>query len=122
MFLYRQMVSLSVFIKHSHDVWLRCVQRNWDEKIDTVLMWYCSSQQTSTKHSPQFMLFQKHYYEAANRFRSPDTLSTYVHVHNKEEDGVDLDSDIQSLIASRERVFPKAKGNITSAQKQQKDT
>ena len=32
---------------------------DWDEKIDTVLMGYRSSQQSSTKHSPYFMLFQQ---------------------------------------------------------------
>ena len=40
----------------------------------------------------------------------------------KEEDRVDLDGVIPPLIASRERVFQKAEGNITSAQKQQKET
>ena len=34
-------------------------QQNWDEKIDTVLMGYQASRQSSTKHSPYYMLFQQ---------------------------------------------------------------
>ena len=91
-------------------------QRNWDEKINTVLIGYCASQQASTKHSPYFMLFQKHM-----RLPIDSEVQTPSQVP-KEEDRVDLDGVIQSLIASRERVFQKAEGNITSAQKQQKET
>ena len=91
-------------------------QRNWDEKINTVLMGYRASQQASTKHSPYFMLFQKHM-----RLPIDSEVQTPSQVP-KEEDRVDLDGVIQSLIASREQVFQKAEGNITSAQKQQKET
>lgn len=34
-------------------------QQNWDEKLDTVLMGYRASRQSSTKHSPYYMLFQQ---------------------------------------------------------------
>ena len=39
-----------------------------------------------------------------------------------EEQEVDIDSVIQALIASRDRVFQKAESCITSAQKRQKET
>ena len=34
-------------------------QKNWDVKIETVLMGYRASRQASTKYSPYFLLFQK---------------------------------------------------------------
>ena len=33
-------------------------QDDWDEKLDVILMGYRASRQSSTKHSPYFMLFQ----------------------------------------------------------------
>ena len=34
-------------------------RQNWDDRIDTVLMGYRASRQSSTKHSPYYMLFQQ---------------------------------------------------------------
>ena len=88
-------------------------QTDWDEKIDSVLMGYCASFQASTKHSPYFMLFQQH-------IRLPienDCLTTCM----EEEEEVQLDGVIETLIASREKVFSDVELSITKAQRKQKD-
>ena len=91
-------------------------QSNWDEKINTVLMGYRASCQASTKHSPYFMLFQQNMrLPIDSEVQSPAAATD-------EEQEVDIDSVIQALIASRDRVFQKAESCITSAQKRQKET
>ena len=88
-------------------------QRNWDEKIDTVLMGYRASCQASTKHSPYFMLFQQH-------MRLP--IDSEVRTPATDEEENDLDRVIHALIESRECVFQQVESCITSAQKKQKET
>ena len=85
-------------------------QKDWDKKIDTVLMGYRASRQASTKHSPYFMLFQQH-------MRLPIDIEVQSSATGDNE--VDLESTIH---ASREQVFQHAKSSITSAQKKQKET
>ena len=83
-------------------------QSNWDEKINTVLMGYRASCQASTKHSPYFMLFQQNMrLPIDSEVQSPAAATD-------EEQEVDIDSVIQALIASRDRVFQKAESCITS--------
>ena len=88
-------------------------QTDWDEKIDTVLMGYRASRQASTKHSPYYMLFQQH-------MRLP--IDAEVLPPSEDEDGLELDSAVQALIESRERMFRKAESNISDAQNKQKET
>ena len=88
---------------------------NWDEKLDTVLMASC---QASTKHSPYYMLFQQH-------MRLPidaEVLPPSSAPDESDKDALDMDTAVQALIESRERVFKKAESNISSAQKRQKET
>ena len=87
-------------------------QTNWDVKIDTVLMGYRASRQASTKHSPYYMLFQQH-------MRLPIDAEV---LSPTDENALELDSAVQALIESRERVFKKAESNISLAQKKQKET
>jgi hypothetical protein len=88
-------------------------QTNWDVKIDTVLMGYRASRQASTKHSPYYMLFQQH-------MRLP--IDAEVLSPADDEGELDLDSAVQALVESRDRVFKEVENNITSAQKKQKET
>ena len=87
-------------------------QTNWDVMIDTVLMGYRASRQASTKHSPYYMLFQQH-------MRLPIDAEVLCPT---DENALELDSAVQALIESRERVFKKAESNISLAQKKQKET
>ena len=91
-------------------------QTDWDEKIDTVLMGYRASQQTSTKHSPYFILFQQHMQLPIDN----EVLPLLNHLESEGED--DLDQKIDSLLAARKKAFQKAESNITAAQKRQKET
>ena len=87
-------------------------QTNWDEKLDTVLMGYRASRQASTKHSPYYMLFQQH-------MRLPIDAEI---LPPSDENATDVDTAVQALMKSREKVFKKAESNILSAQKKQKET
>ena len=97
-------------------------QRNWDEKIDTILMGYRASKQASTKHSPYYMLFQQH-------MRLPIDSELLADSHD-DGDGEEVDDHedealdvaIASLMHSREEAFKKAEANIAHAQKKQKET
>ena len=81
-------------------------KRDWDEKIDTILMGYRASKQASIKQSPYYMLFQR-------QMRLP------IDVESAEDN---LDEVVDALIVSREKAFRKAQENISKAQKQQKET
>ena len=89
-------------------------QTNWDEKLDTVLMGYRASCQASIKHSPYFTLFQQH-------MRLPIDVEVLSPSNLSNENILDVDTAVQALIESRERVFKKAESNISSAQKKQKE-
>ena len=90
-------------------------QNDWDEKIDCVLMGYHASFQSSTKYSPYYMHFQLN-------MRLPidsDCLQTCGEKDNDEEK---LDEVMESLLASRKKVFGEVELNITKAQENQKNT
>ena len=89
-------------------------QTNWDEKLDTVLMGYRASRQASTKHSPYYMLFQQH-------MRLPIDAEVLSPSNAPDENAPNVDTAVQALIKSREKVFKKADSNILSAQKKQKE-
>ena len=76
-------------------------------------MGYRASRQASTKHSPYFMLFQKHMRLPIDSEMLPQTTV---------EENEDLESTIHALIQSRNQVFLKAQRCITHAQEKQKTT
>ncbi len=92
-------------------------QSNWDENIDAVLMGYRASRQTSTKHSPYFLLFQQ---QVRLPIDSEMLTSSLDQQEGDQEE--DLDQKIQNPLASREAAFEKAETNIAAAQKVQKVT
>ena len=85
-------------------------QTDWDEKIDTVLMAYRSSQQSSTKYSPYFMLFQQ-------RMRLPIDNEIMPIDQLRGDDTTSIDQEIDQLMDVRSKVFKSAELNILSAQK-----
>ena len=92
-------------------------QQNWDEKIDTVLMGYRASRQSSTKHSPYYMLFQQ-------QMRLPvdsELLTSGSGELGDEENGEGVAEVIRHLLESRQKAFEKAESNIVQAQKYQKE-
>ena len=89
-------------------------KRDWDEKIDTILMGYRASKQASIKQSPYYMLFQR-------QMRLP--IDVEVLPPSESESAEDnLDEVVDALLVSREKAFRKAQENISKAQKQQKET
>ena len=82
-------------------------QTNWDEKLDTVLMGYRASRQASTKHSPYYMLFQQH-------MRFPIDAEVLSPSNIPDENAPDVDTAVQALIKSREKVFKKADSFLLS--------
>ena len=90
-------------------------QTDWDEKIDTVLLAYRSSQQSSTKYSPYFMLFQQ-------RMRLPIDNEIMPIDQLRGDDTTSIDQEIDQLMDVRSKVFKSAELNILSAQKSQKET
>ena len=87
-------------------------KRDWDEKIDTILMGYRASKQASIKQSPYYMLFQR-------QMRLPIDVEMLPPSESAEDN---LDEVVDALIVSREKAFRKAQENISKAQKQQKET
>ncbi len=88
---------------------------DWDLKIDTVLMGYRASRQSSIKYSPYYMLFQQEmrlpiHNEVGPQSNEPPLITN---------DESDCDALITSLLQSREKVFEQ---NILLAQKKQKET
>ena len=75
-------------------------------------MGYRASFQSSTKHSPYFMLFQK-------EMRLPIDVEIMPVADMSEED---LEATTQALLKKRKKMFKKAAKNIKDAQKKQKDT
>ena len=73
-------------------------QKNWDVKIETVLMGYRASRQASTKYSPYFLLFQK-------EMRLPIDNE----IMQNEESHLHMESDmsivIEALLQTREKLF-----------------
>ena len=89
-------------------------QKNWDVKIETVLMGYRASRQASTKYSPYFLLFQK-------EMRLPIDNE----IMQNEESHLHMESDmsivIEALLQTREKLFEATGLNISLAQREQKE-
>ena len=75
-------------------------------------MGYRASFQSSIKHSPYFMLFQK-------EMRLPQTMPSNDSEPIEEQN---VDDTIKTLLGKRKLVFEKATKNIKAAQKKQKET
>ena len=91
-------------------------QSDWDDKIDTFLMGYRASRQSSTKFSPYYMMFQQ-------EMRLPiDTEFLPSDLDAEEGDAETVDHTIEYLPSTRQTVFQKADSNIASAQKHQTET
>ena len=100
-------------------------QQNWDEKLDTILMGYRASRQSSTKHSPYYMLFQQQMRlpvdsELLTSDIDSELLTSDEQDYDK-EDGEDISEIIEQLLESRQKAFDKAESNIEHAQKKQKE-
>jgi len=89
-------------------------QKNWDVKIETVLMGYRASRQASTKYSPYFLLFQK-------EMRLPIDNE----IMQNEDSHLHMESDmsivIEALLQTREKLFEATGLNISLAQREQKE-
>jgi len=103
-------------------------QQNWDEKLDTVLMGYRASRQSSTKHSPYYMLFQQQMrLPVDSEMLTSDinsellTSDEQAYDNKDKEDGEDVSKIIEQLLESRKKAFDKAECNIECAQKKQKE-
>ena len=87
-------------------------QKNWDVKIETVLMGHRASRQASTQYSPYFLLFQK-------EMRLPIDNE----IMQNEESHLHMESDmsvvIEALLQTREKLFVGI--NISLAQREQKE-
>ena len=84
--------------------------------MDTALMGYRASVQSSIQHSPYFMLYQK-------EMRLPIDVEMMPVI--EESDGnssEDLEATVHALLVKREEVFRKAAKNIKDAQKKQKES
>ena len=90
-------------------------QSDWDEKIDCALMGYRASFQSSTKHSPYYMLFQQN-------MRLPVDSESFQTDKEENSDEVKLEEVMESLLESRKKVFGEVAINITKAQEKQKNT
>ena len=77
-------------------------QQNWDKKIDTILMGYRASRQSSTKHSPYYMLFQQQMRLPVN---SELLASDPGKLADEREDGEGLAEVIRQLLESRQKAF-----------------
>jgi len=103
-------------------------QQNWDEKLDTVLMGYRASRQSSTKHSPYYMLFQQQMrLPVDSEMLTSDidsellTSDEQAYDNKDKEDGEDVSRIIEQLLESRKKAFDKAECNIECAQRKQKE-
>ncbi len=76
-------------------------------------MGYRAAKQASTKHSPYYMLFQK-------PMQLPIDAELCEIENEEENDGVDVDEIIDSLLERRKKAFSKVKQNIDEAQRKQK--
>ena len=87
---------------------------DWDDKIDTILMGYRASFQSSTKHSPYFMLFQQVMRLPIDVEMMPDNQT------NEASEDCALESIIHAISLKREKIFKSAKENILEAQERNK--
>lgn len=81
-------------------------------------MGYRASRQATTKHSPYFMLFQQN-------MRLPvdcEVMPPADENASEEVDCEEVERVISQLMTVREQAFKKVEANITTAQKQQKQT
>ena len=78
-------------------------------------MGYRASFQSSIKHSPYFMLFQKEMRLPIDNEIMPSNDSEPIEEQN-------VDDTIKTLLGKRKLVFEKATKNIKAAQKKQKET
>ena len=89
---------------------------NWDTQIDTALMGYIASFQSSIKHSPYYMLYQK-------EMQLPIDAEILADIQEADDQSSDdPEATIQVLLGKREEVFRKAAQNIKESQKKQKET
>lgn len=88
-------------------------KRNWDEKLDTVLMGYRASRQASTKQSPYYMLFQR-------QMRLPIDVEMLPQSPIVDEDIENPEEIVDILLESRGKVFQEAHENIKNAHKKTK--
>ena len=89
-------------------------QKNWDLKIETVLMGYRASRQASTKYSPYFLLFQKEMRLLIDNEIIPNEES-HIHMEN------DLEFSVEALLKTREKLFEATSSSILLAQSEQKE-
>ena len=78
-------------------------------------MGYRASHQASTKHSPYYMLFQQD-------MRLPIDAEVLSPMNDEKATELQMNTAVQLLLESRERVFKTAEFNISAAQQQQKET
>ncbi len=76
-------------------------------------MGYRAAKQASTKHSLYYMLFQK-------PMQLPIDAELCEIENEEENEGVDVDEIIDSLLERRKKAFSKVKQNIDEAQRKQK--
>ena len=89
-------------------------QKNWDLKIETVLMGYRASRQASTKYSPYFWLFQKEMRFSIDNEIIPNE-ELHVHMEN------DLEISVEAYLRTREKLFEATSSSILLAQSEQKE-
>ena len=89
-------------------------QKNWDVKIETVLMGYRASRQASTKYSPYFLLFQKEM-----RLPIDNEIMQNEESHNHMESEMSI--VIEALLQTREKLYEATGLNISLAQREQKE-
>ena len=84
--------------------------KNWDLKIETVLLGYRSSCQETTKQSPYYIIFQKQMRLPIDSEMIPSQNLCSSSSENE------LPDIIQALLESRETSFAKTSLNISSFQ------
>ena len=89
-------------------------QKNWDVKIETVLMGYRASRQASTKYSPYFLLFQKEM-----RLPIDNEIMQNEESHNHMESEMSI--VIEALLQTKEKLYEATGLNISLAQREQKE-
>ncbi|KAL5479399.1 hypothetical protein EMCRGX_G022919 [Ephydatia muelleri] len=87
-------------------------QKNWDVKIETVLMGYRASCQASTKYSP--LLFQKEMHLPID-----NEIMQYEESHTHMESEMSI--VIEALLQTRGKLFEATSLNISLAQREQKE-
>ena len=90
-------------------------QKNWDVKIETVLMGYRASCQASTKYSPYFFAVSKEM-----RLPIDNEIMQNEKSHNHMESEMSI--VIEALLQMREKLFEATGLNISLAKREQKES